>query len=98
MLNDISMVLKDSIRKTDFLARYGGDEFVLILPETDQEDANRVSQKIQKLVKGRFSHDNLGVSIGVVLCTPGMTEQALVGEADANLYQQKHLKLAGQFP
>jgi hypothetical protein len=27
-----------------------------------------------------------------------MTEQALVGEVDANLYQQKHLKLAGQFP
>lgn len=96
VLHDISLALKEGIRKTDFLARYGGDEFVLILPETSLEDANRVSEKIQNLVKTRFSKDNLGVSIGIALYQPGMNEQALVGEADNKLYQQKHLKTSNQ--
>ena len=94
MLHDISLAIKDCTRKTDFLARYGGDEFVLILPETNLEDARRVSAKIERIVRDRFSMDNLSVSLGLALYKTGMNEQALVGEADANLYQQKHLKMA----
>lgn len=94
VLHNIAVALKNSVRKTDFLARYGGDEFVLILPETNLEDAKLVSIKIQKLVKEMFLQDNLGVSIGIALYKPDMTEQALVSEADADLYQQKHLKPA----
>jgi len=98
MLHDVSLAIKDCTRKTDFLARYGGDEFVLILPETNLEDARWVSEKIQKIVLERLSRDNLSVSIGIALYKPGTTEQALVGEADANLYQQKHLKMVGNNP
>jgi len=95
MLHDISLALKECIRRTDFLARYGGDEFVLILPESKVEDASRVSEKIQKMITERFKQDDLSVSVGIALYRPDMTEQALLGEADADLYQHKRLIMAG---
>ncbi|HCC79339.1 MAG: hypothetical protein A2X25_06440 [Chloroflexi bacterium GWB2_49_20] len=98
MLHDIALALKDSIRKSDFLARYGGDEFVVILPETSLKEAGVVSQKIQTMVSEKFSKEGLGVSIGIAAYHSGITEQALLGEADENLYQQKHLKMNEQYP
>lgn len=92
LLKDFAGALKDSIRKTDFLARFGGDEFVLILPETNLNDARQVAQKIESVIKERFPEEGLGISIGMAAYKPGMSEQTLLNEADQDLYQQKRRK------
>ena len=47
ILQSISRVIKTSLRKSDFPFRYGGDEFVIILPETDAENAKRVIERVR---------------------------------------------------
>jgi len=69
-LKKISETLKIKTRQSDFQSRYGGEEFVLILPETDQENAIQVAAKIQDEIRSSvFSSESqqfsLTVSIGI---------------------------------
>ena len=93
LLKDIALSLKNCIRRTDYLARYGGDEFVIILPDTNLNKAALVSEKIQQTVSAEFSNKGVGVSIGMADFLPGMTDQAFLNEADKNLYIEKNKKL-----
>ncbi len=54
LLRCAAQVLKASCREQDVIARFGGDEFVILLPETSREEAQKVCQKIRSKAKGVF--------------------------------------------
>ncbi len=97
VLKEVAALLQRSLRKTDFVARYGGDEFVVILPEADVKAAATLADKLRQTVEqrsfeieGRSIH--LTISLGVSTLSqeaPLATEEEMVQRADANLYLAK---------
>jgi diguanylate cyclase (GGDEF)-like protein len=77
-------------REMDTAARYGGDEFVLILPETDTEAARLVAQRISKRLAEDGEEPKISVSIGMaVYPDDGETVNEILGAADRDLYREK---------
>jgi len=77
-------------REMDTAARYGADEFVLILPETDAEGARLVAQRITKRLAEDGEEPKLSVSIGTAVCPDdGETIHAILNAADHDLYREK---------
>lgn len=81
-------------RGTDFLARYGGDEFVLVLPETPPDKTNKVVNRVLEGLNqygGRYKQETLrvGGSMGVAVFGEKMAPSDLLIEADGLLYQAK---------
>ncbi|MGO8991577.1 MAG: PAS domain S-box protein [bacterium] len=87
--------LIDLVRKSDTVARMGGDEFLLLLPDTDQvEDAIRVAQKVQDVLQAPFIMDGheicIGASIGIAIYPDDGTDvDSLVSHADKAMYEAK---------
>lgn len=101
VLAAVSRVLERSIRRSDVPVRYGGDEFVLILPATSVEGvksiASRVRDRLSRVQVGPI--DGLTVSGGVAAARSDLTPEKLLHEADALLYQAKENgRNAIQFP
>jgi len=95
-LTAVSEVLRQALRKSDILGRYGGDEFMIILPETSLTGAQSLAEKVRAAVEGLNlelpgnKRIGLTISIGVASCC--MTEDnldTLVSLADAALYRSK---------
>src|SRR6185369_1688511 len=92
--------LSQAIRKDDVACRYGGEELVLVFPETELGDARELADKIQKSVK-RLSIRHLNktlepvtVSVGVAVCPDdGQTVAEVLRAADIALY---HAKASGR--
>jgi diguanylate cyclase (GGDEF)-like protein/PAS domain S-box-containing protein len=77
-------------RKVDTPARFGGDEFALVLPETGQAPANMVAQRICDSLANDGREPKLSVSIGVAIYpNDGENVDRLLGAADAALYSMK---------
>jgi diguanylate cyclase (GGDEF)-like protein len=72
------------LRDGELLARSGGDEFLVLLPETDAEQARPVVDRLT-----RATPAPLGVSIGVAVAAPGDSADLLLRHADRDLYRQK---------
>ena len=92
----VANVLKDQFRPADVLIRYGGDEFVVLLPDADQEAAHRVAERVRMTVSGDTtdSGDSLiqipiRVSMGVAALDGGGSLTSLIRSADAALYRAK---------
>lgn len=88
-----------SSRPRDFVARIGGEEFAIILPETDEASARKVAERCKSAIEQeRIPHAKSGVSdfltlsIGLATRVPAQTDKALslVEQADKSLYQAKH--------
>jgi len=91
VLVDFVVRISALLRRPDLLARFGGEEFVLLLPETAQEEAVRVAERIlAKLAEPLKSLPAITVSIGVTSSRPDdATIDALLARADRALYQAK---------
>ncbi|HYL63024.1 MAG TPA: MASE1 domain-containing protein [Candidatus Methylomirabilis sp.] len=77
-------------REVDTAARYGGDEFVLILPETDAEAGRMVAQRISKRLAEDGEEPKITASIGMAVCPDdGETIHEILGAADRDLYREK---------
>jgi diguanylate cyclase len=94
VLNGVSNILQDSIRDGDLSARFGGDEFILFLPDIRASDVNPVIDRIQdsvsKLGREEFGFAlNLTVSIGVCWSQQPQRLKSAFEVADQSLYQAK---------
>jgi diguanylate cyclase (GGDEF)-like protein/putative nucleotidyltransferase with HDIG domain len=96
MLKEIGGVIKSQLREYDFLARYGGDEFIAIIPDTDSTDVLELVRRIEVAVQaftlalGKEGVAKVGVSIGTA-CYPihGNTFDQVVTSADKAMYLTK---------
>lgn len=94
VLKSIAGMLSQSIRKTDELARWGGEEFLFILPNTILENAGKLAEKIRiKVEEMHFSVDiKITCSFGIAACDcKEDTVEALLKRADVALYRAKKL-------
>jgi diguanylate cyclase (GGDEF)-like protein len=86
----LANVLRMHCRSTDTGARYGGDEFALVLPEASAEAAERVARRIREKLAADLELPQLSVSAGVaVYPKDGETLEELLGAADDALYRMK---------
>ena len=78
---------KGLFRDTDYLARFGGDEFIAVLPDTSVEQAQTIANRIN--VAGKFSDPQWSVSIGIAGFIESDTFETILSRADDALYQAK---------
>lgn len=92
VLRSIAGVMKNLVRGSDCVGRYGGEEFLVILPETDIESAKIVGEKIRTAIeKMTFSQEDLKVTMsGGGVQFIDQTAIELIKTADEGLYQAKH--------
>jgi len=95
VLKTISKLLIKNLREVDTIARFGGEEFVVLLPDTDVEGAQVVGEKIRRIVEGeRLSEDRhimpLTISIGISNFPKDAREMDdLIDHSDVVLYEAK---------
>jgi diguanylate cyclase (GGDEF)-like protein len=96
LLKHVASQLRDHIRHPDLVGRYGGEEFLILLPNTTSEEAAEQAARLCKYVRESKLHFNehvLGVtiSIGVAQYQPGMdTWDTLLNRADNAMYEAKN--------
>jgi two-component system cell cycle response regulator len=111
LLRRMSQILAGGLRSTDWIGRYGGEEFLLVLPETGMEGAVALAEKIRDRVQGTLvplddgTPVHVTVSIGLAslddLVGPGaerVTGRDLIAAADRSLYAAKHAGRNRVFP
>ena len=96
-LKAVAEVLKNGVREMDFVARWGGEEFLAVLPDTDPEGAKLVAERIRRKVENQVI-DVAGIgeplkvtmTLGVATLRPGEGAEQAIIRADAALYEGKH--------
>lgn len=90
-LKTFTQIISENIRKYDIFARWGGEEFILMLPQTDINSAYKLSEKIRKAIqKNKFDKINsLTCSIGVSMLHKGDEAETLIKRSDIALYKAK---------
>lgn len=98
-LKRVANILSSATRRSrDFFARFGGEEFILVLPETDEPDAINIAERCRTLIcKERIPHEKsevipmITVSLGVGTITPTDKDDPIrfIEEVDKRLYQAK---------
>jgi diguanylate cyclase (GGDEF)-like protein len=96
VLREVGFLLRAAVRETDYPARYGGDEFVVILPQTDAEAANALGEKLRQMIEGHtFLQEEginarIGCSLGVATYpSDARSKEALIRLADERMYKNK---------
>jgi diguanylate cyclase (GGDEF)-like protein len=90
MLRTVSRLLTSLARQGDTVARWGGEEFVAVLPETDLEGARRFAERLRRTIEAHPVGDmRTSASCGVATMLPEDSVDALLGAADQALYQAK---------
>jgi len=96
-LRELAACVRKMVRREDLFSRYGGEEFVVVLVETNHKQALEAAERIRSLVEKhtfRFEQQsfNLTISIGVAECPNdgSATSLELIKKADENLYEAKH--------
>lgn len=97
ILKDLAVLLKNQSRKIDYVCRYGGEEFAILLPNTEKKEALPIAERIRIEVEKYQFHESepkekpLTVSIGLASYPDdGETPTQLLTSADTKLYQAKH--------
>lgn len=93
-LMQAARVLTESVRGSDVICRYGGEEFLVLAPETDALGAHSLAEKIRLAVSSRLFGDGarafaLTLSAGVAELRPGESGNDMIARADLALYQAK---------
>ncbi|MGH9497691.1 MAG: GGDEF domain-containing protein [Terriglobales bacterium] len=95
VLAEIAGLLKSSVRGSDAVVRYGGDEFLLILADTSPAGAHKVIERTEAYTAdwnkaGHLEKFELGLSIGVAEWTDGKTLDEVLDAADRHMYARKN--------
>ena len=91
VLVEIADILKSTIRKIDTVGRWGGEEFMIILPESDLDGGLALAEKLRERIhEHKFpGFGCLTASFGVAVSEKGMSEKELLYRADQAMYQAK---------
>jgi polar amino acid transport system substrate-binding protein len=94
ILKQIASIVNQSIRTSDIFGRWGGDEFLIILPETSRKQATRLAEHLYRSIAQRVFPNGIRVtcSFGVVSYRYGDTIQSFLERADEDLYRAKKHK------
>jgi len=92
VLADVAALLRSRLRKTDFAARWGGEEFAIIMPATDREGGRKfAAELLERMQEIRTPDDNgVSASFGVVDYRGDESPSELVKRADRLMYKAKH--------
>lgn len=94
VLKNTADILQKSLRKIDFVCRYGGEEFLIILPLTNKKEAQIVAEKVQQKINENTvlwqkTHINTTLSIGYATCKTHLSIEQLLQLADDAMYLAK---------
>jgi diguanylate cyclase (GGDEF)-like protein len=95
LLRRMGTAIRESLRGSDIGARWGGDEFVIVAPETSRDAAERLANRLLARLKGnaRRAHHAASASIGIAVYAPDASHltgpEALIQKADEALYAAK---------
>lgn len=100
VLKQVSELIKNEIREYDIACRYGGEEFFIILPQTNIKEASSVAQRLRKVIEeskmdiseagvDNIKNINVTVSIGICAFESSMTPEEFSRKADKALYEAK---------
>jgi diguanylate cyclase (GGDEF)-like protein len=106
LLKDVGVVIKETVRTSDYIYRYGGDEFVIILPDENIETGKNVGERILNNVKkNKFTVQKTGeekritVSIGIATFPEhASTRQDILEIADKMMYEAKKTGRSRVYP
>jgi diguanylate cyclase (GGDEF)-like protein len=97
LLRGVGDLLKENLRRADIVARYGGDEFVILAPQTSSEQAHALANRLCARLRERAfifdgTPEHVTVSVGLTIFRPGQkqTVSSVVGRADRGLYAAKN--------
>lgn len=91
VLKTLADIVRENLRKIDSLVRWGGEEFMIIAPETDLEGAKILAERIRKKVES-YKFDKIKtitISLGLALFEKDDTENSVIKRADDALYNAK---------
>jgi len=91
VLKTIANIVRKNMRKTDYLFRWGGEEFLLLSSETQLDSAHKLADRIRKAIEG-YKFKNVGkvtVSFGVTEFKESDTEDSFVKRTDDAMYKAK---------
>ncbi len=90
-LKEIASILKTEARESDYVGRWGGEEFLIICPETDLEGARTLAEKLRKIISEypftRIGHKT--ASFGIATCSNDSSFENMINHADEALYTAK---------
>lgn len=95
ILREVSKTIKENLRQIDFIGRYGGEEFLIILSETDKMQARVASERIRQAIENkhiRIYDEDLRVTVSIGVSSfpeDGKQVEELIENSDAALYQAK---------
>jgi diguanylate cyclase (GGDEF)-like protein len=101
VLQEVARCLAESVRAVDMVGRYGGDEFLLVLPDTSENTAQRIAARLQEQIE-TLALDvggepvSLGLSAGVAVAHSAAADSldSLIALADAEMYRVKAARRA----
>ncbi len=94
VLQQVAALLRQAMRESDFVARFGGEEIAVILPGTEANDACLAAERARQVIEeAQFPHEmrllRVTVSVGTAQCLPNETAARLMKRADEALYVAK---------
>jgi len=96
IIKEAAKILRNTCRASDIVARYGGDEFVILLPETTQKGASSLANSLKKAVRQWNLHNTdpdltLNLAFGYACVENGASLIDALCQADANMYRDKRI-------
>jgi len=93
VLKEVAYLLKKHFRNYDFVSRFGGDEFIVVLRDIPKEEMEKILNQLQKRIKEIFSKFKLSISYGIAEVSESNNSiDKLISLADKRMYEMKNRK------